>query len=121
MELDFTAKGYWIMAAIWAGAGCMGGLLAMRQKRRVLLWTLLCTAAPLALFFLAGDYARHEAAARDAAKKDAGTNGTAADGTASGLASTSADATSKGMPHASATPEKTHEAMPETGGAHSRT
>ncbi len=78
MELDFTQKGYWIMSAIWFGAGCMGGILAARQKRNVLLWFTLCLAAPVALFFLAGDHARLEAAKdkAEAEKREARENGT---------------------------------------------
>ena len=74
MELDFTQKGYWIMSAIWFGAGCMGGILAARQKRNVLLWFILCLAAPVALFFLAGNHARLEAARdkAEAAARDGG-------------------------------------------------
>lgn len=77
MELDFTQKGYMIMSAIWFGAGCMGGILAARQKRNILLWFLLCLAAPVALFFLAGGHARLEAAKDKAAAaaREAGQDG----------------------------------------------
>lgn len=68
MELDFTPRGYLIMAAIWFGAGCIGGILAYRQGRNVPLWFTLCLVAPIALFFLAGDHARLEAR-KDAAEK----------------------------------------------------
>lgn len=60
LSLDFTSRGYILMACIWGIAGLFGGVLAYHQKRNAPFWFIVCLLVPMALFFLAGRHARIE-------------------------------------------------------------